>query len=136
MRFIVVLIVFFFSFQFCLFLHLLRREHQDGRNGCHRAEGEQQEGQGPQEEGGLIQVRAEDSRAVRVEFVKNFQVVEEDSSAARILGSGRKMLQTIVADESVGNSFYYGDENEKMVVFSLKVDFSFLTESSQKTDNS
>lgn len=111
MRFIVVLIVFFFSFQFCLFLHLLRREHQDGRNGCHRAEGEQQEGQGPQEEGGLIQVRAEDSWAVRMEFVKNFQVVEEDSSAARILGPGRKMCLTIVVVESVGNSFYYSDKN-------------------------
>jgi hypothetical protein len=46
-----------------------------------------------------------------MEFVKNFQVVEEDSSAARILGPGRKMCLTIVVVESVGNSFYYSDKN-------------------------
>ncbi len=52
--------------------------------------------------------------------------MEEDSSAARILGSGRKMCLTIVAVESVGNSFCYSAKNEKMVVFFLQNILVFL----------
>ena len=78
----------FFLKQFCVFLHLLRREHEDRRHGCHRAEGQQPEGKA----GRIGKVRTEEGRTAGMEFVKNFKVVEKDSRAPRILGSGQKIF--------------------------------------------